>query len=195
MEKKTKFGNPLEFDYTKYSLVSVKLFLDCLHLIPAGPTDIVTLIECIDLVQFEGKTTYDSFEVELVERLMNSVLTTKLPLGTELLISIFLAQVDNITDDRYEEKVAERLAKEAPCFMLFADFDMENPLNKQLIAMCVKKRVFMNVSKEAVLTRLLMYGKELYNFAVESLEIYSNYRPDIQSARLRVIFYFLSKRI
>ena len=173
----------MEFDYTDYSWASVKLFLDCLHLIPAGPTDIITLIECIDLVQFEGKTTYDSFEVELAKRLIDSVLTTKLPLGTELLVSAFLEQVDNMTDDRYQQKVAERLAKNTVSFLLFANFDMENPLNKQLISMCVKKRAIANESKEAVYTKMLMYGKELYDFAVENLDIFTGFIPDPLSTR------------
>ena len=62
-----EFGNPLKFDYTDYSWACVKLFLDCLHLIPAGPINVATLIECVDFCQFEGETTYDSFEVDLVE--------------------------------------------------------------------------------------------------------------------------------
>ena len=45
-EKMDEFGNALKFDYTKYSFASVKLFLDCIHQIPAGPTDIATLVEC-----------------------------------------------------------------------------------------------------------------------------------------------------
>ena len=173
-EKKIEFGNPLEFDYTGYSLASVKLFLDCLHLIPAEPTDIVTLVECIDLVQFKGKTTYDSFEVELVERLIDAVLKTKLPLDTELLISAFLGEVDNMTDDRYQKKVAERLAREAPSFLAFAKFNMESVLNKQLIAMCVKKRVFANDSYEMVVSRMIRYGMELYDSA-------ENFRPNAET--------------
>ena len=96
------FGNPLKFDYTDYSWACVKLFLDCLHLIPPGPTDIATILECVDFCQFEGKTTYDSFEVELVERFMTPVMKMALSLGTELLISNYLAKVDNF-DDRYQQ--------------------------------------------------------------------------------------------
>ena len=157
--KKTEFGKPLEFDYTYYNWNAVKLFLDCLHdssFIPAGPIDIITLIECIDLAQF-GTTTYGSFEVELVKRLIDSMLTMKLPLCTELLISAFLNQVGNMIDDRYQQKVAERLAQEVPSVFVFANFDMEDALNKQLIAMCVKKKVFANDLHELVLGRMIMY--------------------------------------
>ena len=173
----------MEFDYTGYSWASVKLFLDCLHLIPAGPTDIITLIECIDLAQFEGKTTYDSFEVELVERLLDSVLTTKLPLSSEILVSIFLGQVDNMTDNRYQQKVAKRMAEKNPSFLFFASFDMESEMNKQLIAMCVKKRLFADASKKAVLAKIITYGKQLYDFAVENLEFDDGFRPDGRSVR------------
>ena len=65
---------------------SVKLFLDCLHLIPCGPVDIATLVEVIDFCHFEGKTTYDSFEVDLVQGILDSLIKSSLPLGTELLI-------------------------------------------------------------------------------------------------------------
>ena len=103
---------------------------------------------------------------------MNAVLTTKLPLSTELLVSAFLEQVDNMTDDRYQQKVAKRLAKDTVSFLLFANFDTENPLNKQLISMCVKKRVFPSESKKAVLIEILIYAKKLHDFAVESLDTY-----------------------
>ena len=156
----SEFGNALKFDYTDYSWACVKLFLDCLHLIPAGPSNVATLIECVDFCQFEGKTTYDSFEVDLVERIMNSVMKTTLPLGTELLISAYLAKVDNF-DERYQLKVAEKLKKEAISFLLFAKFDMNSELNKRLIEMCVQKRVFADKSKQSVVYTLMMYGTEL----------------------------------
>ena len=58
-----EFGNAPEFDFTRYSWASVKLFLDCLHLIPAGPADSAKIIESIDFRQFEGKTL--SFSVKI----------------------------------------------------------------------------------------------------------------------------------
>ena len=38
---------------------------------------------------------------------------------------------------------------------------MENALNKRLIEMCVRKGVFDDGSKQSVLFKILMYGKEL----------------------------------
>ena len=108
--KMGEFGNALTFDYTDFSWAAVKLFLDSLHLIPAGSTDLATILECVAFAQFEGKTTYNSFEVDLVEELMASVMKTKLPIGTELLMSAYLAKVDNF-DDRFQLKVAEKLTE------------------------------------------------------------------------------------
>ena len=191
MEIMGEFGNALEFDYIKYSWASVKLFLDCLHLIPAGPTDVATLIETVDFCQFEGKTTYDSFELEMMERLMDSVMKTTLPLGTELLISAYLSKVDNF-DDRYQQKVVEKITKEAVSTLVF-DFDVESELNKRLVALCVQKGVFADNSQEMVLVRILMYGKELCEFRAENLEptepaienlcIEEIFRPDAQTIR------------
>ena len=155
-----EFGNALKFDYTDYSQACVKLFLDCLHLIPAGPTDIATILECVDFCQFEGKTSYDSFEVELVKRLMAPIMKATLPLGTELLISAYLAMVEN-SDNRYQQKVATKLT-EANVSALLYRFDMDNALNKRLIEMCTKKGFFDNNSQDSVLITLMMYGKELH---------------------------------
>ena len=192
--KMGEFGNALKFDYTDYSWASIKLFLDCLHLIPAGPVDIATIIECVAFAQFEGKTTYDSFEVDLVERLMDSVMKTDLPVGTELLISAYLAKVDNF-DDRFQLKVAEKLTKEAVSSLVY-DFDIKNALNKRLIEMCVRKGIFVDASQESVLIRIILYGKELQEFqvgssapvqpAVQTLDRENSFIPDPQS--LRYIF-------
>ena len=170
----------------------VKFFLDCLHLIPAGPVDIATIIEVIDFCQFEGKTTYDSFELELLQGLLESVTKTTLPFGTELLISAYLTQVDNLSDDRYQQKVAAKATKEAVS-SLFYELDFGNALNKRLISMCVKKKIFVDESKESVLIRLMMYGKELQEFqaqnldsteaAIENLEIEDDFEPDARSVR------------
>ena len=164
----TEFGNALEFDYTDYSWASVKFFLDCLHLISAGPVDIAILLEVIDFCQFEGKTTYNSFELELVERIMTSIMKASLPIGTELLISAYLSRVDDF-NDRYQLQVAEKLTEEAVSSLVFK-FDIQNKLNKQLTAMCVQKGIFADESHESVLIRILMYGKELIAFQTENVE-------------------------
>ena len=164
--------------------------MDCLHLIPAGPTDVATIIECIDFAQSEGKTTYNSLEVKLVKRLIDSIIRTTLPLGTELLISAYLAKVDNF-GDRYQLILAKKLTREAVS-ILFYEFDMNNALNKRLIAMCVQKRVFPDESKQSVLFTLMSYGKELQEFEAASLEStevgienidIEDSRPDPQSLR------------
>ena len=197
MAKMDEFGNSLKFDYTDYSWASVKLFLDCLHLIPTGPVDLATLIEVVCFCQFEGKTTYDSFEVDLVERIMTSVMKTTLPLGTELLISAYLAKIDDF-NDQYQLKVAEKVTKEAISSLLF-EFNMNSALNKRLIALCAKRGVFADESKNTVLITILMYGKELLEFqagnlepiesAVENLEIENEFRPDPRRARYWIILF------
>ena len=166
--KMDNFGNPLKFKYTDYSWACVKLFLDCLHLIPAGSVDIATLVECVDFCQFEGKTTYDSFELDLVDRLMDSIIKTTLPIGTELLISAYLAKVDNF-DDRYQQQLSKKLTQENVSFLLYR-FDMNNELNKRLIAMCIKKGVFADDARNSVLITLMMYGKELQEFQAGNCE-------------------------
>ena len=162
-------------------------------MIPAGPTDIITLIECVDFAQFEGKTTYDSFEVELVDRLMDSVVKTKLPLDTELLIAAFLDKVDNLTDDRYQQKVARKLKQGGVSSLFFAELDMNNTLNKRLIAMCVKKKVFADDSLQSVVYPLMMYGKYLQGFKAWSSKIEvedfdDGFRPDVGAVRYHTSF-------
>ena len=59
------------------------------------------LLECIDFCHFEGKTTYNSFELDLASKLLDSVTTaaSKLPLGTKLLIAAYLTKIDNLADE------------------------------------------------------------------------------------------------
>ena len=179
MAKMSEFGNALRFDYTDYSWASVKLFLDCLHLIPTGSVSIATLAEVVAFCQFEGKTTYDSFEVDLVEGIMTSIMKTKLPLGTELLISAYFARVDNL-DDRYQLSVAKKMTKDEVS-SLFYGFDINNELNKRLIAMCVKKGIFADDSHNTVLITLMMYGKELQEFQVGNRT--KSFKSGIRSVR------------
>ena len=162
--------------------------------------DVGTLVEVIDFCQFEGKTTYDSFEVDLVERLMESVMKTSLPLSTELLVSAYLTKVDNFDDDRYQQKVAEKLTKDAVSSLVF-EFDTNGALNKRLIALCLQKGVFADDSQNSVLITLLMYGKELLEFqaedvepseaTIENLEIEDDFRPDARSVRYCTLFHAL----
>ena len=88
-------NDKLEFDYTNYSHASVKLYLDSLHLIKCDPVDVAVIVECIDFVQFEGKTSlFNSFDRDFVAALMDSI--TDLTVGTELLISAYLSCVGTL---------------------------------------------------------------------------------------------------
>ena len=176
----------IKIDYTNYSLASVKLFLDCLHLIPVEPTSVAILIECVDFCQFQGKTTFDSFEADFVERIMTSVMKMALPLGTELLISAYLAKVANF-GDRYQREVAKKLTKEAVS-ALFYEFDMNDALNKRLIEMCVQKKVFADNSQQSVVFTLMMYGKDLQdnpagNSESRTSSTEDDFRPDPSAVR------------
>ena len=187
MAKMDEFGNSLKFDYsTDFSLASVKFFLDCLHLIPAGPVDVATLVEVVAFCQFEGKTTYDSFEVDLVDRIMTSLMKMALPIGTELLISAYLAKIDNF-DNRFEQTLVEKHTEESVSSLLFK-FNPNTELNKRLIAMCAQKAVFVDVSEDTVLATLMVYGKNLVKFGstdrvVENFGIEHDFRPNPRSAR------------
>ena len=116
---------------------------------------------------------------------------TNLPLGTELLIGAYLAKVHNF-NDRYQLNVARKMTRDAVS-SLFYEFDMQNVLNKRLVAMCIQKGIFVDDSQQSVVYTLMMYGKELQEFraenlgsiesAVENLVIEDNFRPDPRLAR------------
>ena len=103
------------------------------------------------------------------------------PLGTELLISAFLTKVDNF-DDRFQQKVIENITEETVAASIY-HFDMENALNKRLIAMCVQKGIFADVTQQSVVFTLLMYGKELQQFQAQSLQPNEIFRPDPRCLR------------
>ena len=99
---------------------------------------------------------------------MTSLMKTTLSLGTELLISAYLAKVDDF-HDKFQQKVTRKLTRETVSALLF-DFDMKNTLNKRLIALCVRKGVFADESQSSVVFTLMAYGKELMEFRDENLE-------------------------
>ena len=151
----------LEFDYSNYSHASVKLFLDSLHLIKPGPVDVAVIVECIDFVQFEGKTTlYNSFERDFAAALLNSIMKIQLPVGTELLISAYLSCVSDL-DNGYQQKLMKRLTEKDVAF-LFYKFDLECESNQRLIKMCAKA-FFDDKSDDFIVYNLMKYGKELQN--------------------------------
>ena len=105
-----------------------------------------------------------------------------------------MAKVDNLTDDRYQKKVAEKVTKNTVSSLVF-EFDMTNALNKRLIALCIKKGVFTDDSQQSVVFPLLMYGKELLEFRAGTLESQienadddDNFIPNAQSVTYDINF-------
>ena len=161
--KVSNFENKLEFVYKDYRRVAVKYFLDCMHMINPDPTDITIILEVLDLAHSEGKTTYDSFERNLSERLMAAVLGEPLPIGTELLVAAFLSKVDNLHNAQYveyQQKVAGNLTREFYAH-LYCDFEMTSELNHQLIELCIFKDIFTDSTHKSVIYTLTMFGKDL----------------------------------
>ena len=153
-------NDKLEFDYTNYSHASVKLYLDSLHLIKPDSVDIAVVVECIDFVQFEGKTVlYDSFERDFIASLLDSIM--ELPVGTELLISAYLSCVGDC-DNVYQQNVMTKLT-EKDVASLFYDFDVTCESNQRLIKMCAAKAFFEDKSDDFILFSLMKYGKKLLN--------------------------------
>ena len=150
--------------YTDYRREAVKYFLDCMHMITPDPTDITIILEVLDLAHSEGKTTYDSFERNLSERLMAAVLDEPLPNGTELLVAAFLSRVDNLHTHlqyvEYQQKAAGNLTREFYAH-LYCDFDMAGELNHQLIELCIFKGIFDDDTHKSVIFTLTMFGKDL----------------------------------
>ena len=161
--KVSNFENKLEFVYTDYRREAVKYFLDCMHMITPNPTDITVILEVLDLAHSEGKTTYDSFERNLSERLMTAILDEPLPIGTELLVAAFLSKVDNLHNAQYveyQQKAAGNLTREFYAH-LYCDFEMTSELNHQLIELCIFKGIFTDSTHKSVIYTLTMFGKDL----------------------------------
>ena len=156
------FENKLEFKYTDYSHASVKYFLDCMHMIKPRPTDITIILEVLDLAHSEGKTTYDSFESYLSERLMCAILKESLSIGTEILIAAFLSKVDNL-HQLYQQQLAGKLTQEFYS-QLFCEFDMSSQLNSRLIEMCICKGIFEDSQHKTVVYTMMTFGKDLKQF-------------------------------
>ena len=149
----------VEFKYTDYRHEAVKYFLDCMHMIDPAPTDITIILEALDLVHAEGKTTYGSFERHLSSRLMSTVLETSFPTGTELLIAAFLSKVDNLHEE-YQRKLARKLPHEFYTH-LYREFDMTSALNKQLIEMCIGKGILNENTRKCVVYTMAMFGEDI----------------------------------
>ena len=152
-------NDQLEFDYTNFSHASVKLFLDSLHLIKPGPIDVAIVVECIDFIQFEGKTTlYDSFEREFAAGLLDSIMNLELPVETELVVSAYLSCVGDL-DESYQQKVMMNVYNyDVSC--LSDNFDLECNSNQRLIKMCASK-TFLGEKTDDLLLYLMEYAKEL----------------------------------
>ena len=160
----------LKFDYTNFSHASVKLFLDSLHLINPGPVDIAIVVECIDFVHFEGKTSsYDSFERHFAAALVDSIMKIQLPVGTELLISAYLSCVGDL-NSAYQRKLMEELTEKDVAF-LFYNFDFKCKTNQSLIKMCATKALFDDKSDDFIVFNLMKYGKELQNLRDNDINV------------------------
>ena len=184
-------NDKLEFDYTKFSHASAKLFLDSLHLINPGSVDIAIVVECIDFVQYEGKTTlYDSFERDFVAALLDSIMKIELPVGTELLISAYLSCIGTL-DDAYQQKVMKKLTEKDVAF-LFYHFDLECESNQRLIKMCAAKAFFNNKSDDFIVFNLMKYGKELQNLRDTDIDLK---QQDFMSKLEIVRFSFFDLRV
>ena len=137
----------------------------------------------VNFLQYEGKTTYDSFERLLVERILDAINKKTFPLGTELLIAAILSRADKFINT-FQQKVAKKLTKNSVA-NLFNDFEVSNRLNRRLIETCVKKEIFNDDNEYYVKMQLMIYCKKL-------LELYSE-RP--RSAEKVIAYKFTSEEI
>ena len=153
-------GEKIEFDYTQYRQEAVKYFLDCMHMIEPDPNDITIILEVLDLVHSEGKTTFNSFERYLSGRLMSAILTSSFTVGTELLIAALLSKVDHL-HEKYQQKLADKLTEDFYTH-LFSRFDISTALNKQLIDMCISKGILADNTHKSVVYTLSMFGEDLH---------------------------------
>lgn len=76
LEGRDRLGNKAEFNYD-FSKECVKAFLDCIHGIKVEGLTLVTLVEMMKFLKYEGKNTSD-FEKDLLNRLHNKLKVTKL---------------------------------------------------------------------------------------------------------------------
>ena len=125
----------------------------------SGPVDIITVLEVVNFLQFEGKTTFDSFERLLIDRIMDAINKKTFSLGTELMIVAILSRADNFTNT-FQQKVAKKLTKNS-FGNLFTEFEASSRLNRRLIEMCVDKGIFEYDNVYYVKTQLMIYCKKL----------------------------------
>ena len=119
----------------------------------------------MEFAQYEGKTTYDSFERVLVEQLMISISRKSLSLGTQLLIGLFLSRVDNFSNT-FQQKVARKITK-LSIAELFIDFEPSSRLHRQLIEICMEKGVFNDDNLYYIKMQLMIYGRKLQELQSE----------------------------
>ena len=127
----------------------------------SGPADIITVLEVVNFLQYEGKTTFDSVERLLVERIMDAINKKKFSLGTELMIAAILSRADNFTNT-FQQKVAKKLRKDS-AGSLFTKFDASNGLNQRLIETCVNKKIFANDNHNYVKMQLMIFCRKLHD--------------------------------
>ena len=177
-----QYGNQLEFNYENYSRSAVKLFTDSLHLLQSGPSDIPVIVECIDFLQFEGKPKSSVFEKMMIERLLTPIIrAAELPLGSELLICLYLSKVDDFENNLFLRNLTDKLTEEKIGSLLFK-FDATDELNMSMIKMCVSKQLLDDSKNDSCLYSLMQYGKQL----LEERNI-EDFLPDPRSVRLEEV--------
>lgn len=128
--------------------------------IQPDPVDIIAALEIVDFAQYEGKTTYDSFERVLVDGFIDSINRKTFSLGTELLIAIFLSRVDNFTNN-YQQNIARKLTK-VTIANFFIEFDASINVNARLIQTLVDRGIFIDNTPNYVTMQLMFYCKKLF---------------------------------
>lgn len=109
-----------------------------------------------------GKTTFDSFERILVEQLIGSINNKTLPLGSELLIAVFLSRVQNYKNN-YQQRIAKSLG-DIPVVIgsLFMEFKSTTRINSRLIEVLVGRGIFNDDSHNYVTMQLMIYCRKLF---------------------------------
>ena len=158
----------------------------------SGPVDIITVLEVIDFVQYEGKTIYDSFERLLVEQIIYVINKKTLSLGTELLIAAILSRADNFANT-FQQKVAKKLTIKS-FGHLFTGFEAASRLNQCLVELCVDKGIFANDNHYYVKIQLMIYCQKLHD--LQSAVSRPNSKSVIEKLNQKVIQYkFIAEEI
>lgn len=100
-------------DYGNFSKEAVKTYLDFVHAIFPDQLDIITILELLHFLHYEGKTleAISTFESHLASMLYADLEKLNLDNDTKIFTCIILTTFDNY-NDRYEQYVATKVTKE-----------------------------------------------------------------------------------